>query len=412
MRIAYISTCQPRKCGLATFNENLIQAVDHYIPFSSSGSFIVALNDSEDKYQYDYDDRVKFVISQERVSDYLSAASFINSSGVEMCCIQHEFGIYGGSNGMHLLALVRALQVPYTIIFHTVLLSPNPEQFSITKKLADKAAKVVVMSRKAVRMLRDIYRIPTSRVQCIPHGVPDFEKPDAELTKQRLGLPKGKTLLTFGLLGPSKGLETTIQALPEICAKHPDTRYVILGKTHPGIFKNSGESYRESLIRLAQQLGVEDHLVFISNFVSEKELHNYLSACDIYVTPYPNEAQITSGTLSYAVGAGAAVVSTPYWHAVELLKNNRGMLFDFNDHQQLSVVINRLLDNPTEWKKLKQNAFKYGCSLRWPKIGKQYGQLFKNHVKEEEAPLLSESTLMQVKSSLSRTMTWNTLELK
>lgn len=412
MRIAYISTCQPRKCGLATFNENLIQAVNHYIPFSASGSFIVALNDSDDKFQYEYDNRVKFVIGQEQISDYLSAASFINSSGVAMCCIQHEFGIYGGSNGLHLLTLIRALKVPYTIIFHTVLQAPNPMQFSITKKLADKAAKVVVMTRKAVQMLQDIYNISTAKIQCIPHGVPDFDKPDVDITRRRLGLPTGKILLTFGLLGPSKGLETSIRALPMICAQHPDVRYVILGKTHPGIFKSSGEDYRENLQRLARQLGVADHLMFISDFVSEKELHDYLSACDIYVTPYPNEAQITSGTLSYAVGAGAAVVSTPYWHAVELLSNHRGMLFDFNDHQQLSAVVNNLLDSPAEWNKLKQNAYRYGRSLRWPKIGHLYGRLFKMHIKREEAPLLSEDTLMQVTSSLSRKMTWNRFELK
>lgn len=404
MRIAYISTCQPRECGLATFNENLVQAVDHYIPFSDAGSFIVALNDSDDKYQYNYDDRVKFVISQEQLSDYLSAASFINGSGVSMCCIQHEFGIYGGSNGAHLLTLIRALKVPYTIIFHTVLQSPNPMQFSITQKLANKAAKVVVMTQKAVQMLHGIYHVPLARIECIPHGVPNFNKPDVEVTKKWLGLPTGKTLLTFGLLGPSKGLETTIRALPEICKSHPDVQYIVLGKTHPSILKNSGEAYRENLQRLARQLGVEDHLLFISDFVSEEKLHDYLSACDIYVTPYPNEAQITSGTLSYAVGAGAAVVSTPYWHAVELLANNRGVLFDFNNHKQLSIVINKLLDNPAEWHKLKRNAYQYGLSLRWPKIGKHYGQLFEKYIKKEETRLLSDSTFMKVAASLSRTM--------
>lgn len=410
MKIAYVSTCRPRECGLATFNENLIQAVNQYLPFSESGSFMVALNDSDDKYQYDYDERVKFVISQEQLADYQSAASFINRSGVDMCCIQHEFGIFGGQSGAYLLELTRALQVPYTVIFHTVLERPGPVQLSITRKLASKAAKVIVMSKKAVQLLRDAYGIPLNKIRSIPHGVPDFEKPDIQAVKRHLNYPAGKTLLTFGLIGPSKGLETVVRALPAIRKLHPDVKYVILGKTHPGVLKHSGEDYRDSLKRLAAQLGVEEQLLFVSKFVDEKDLHAYLSACDIYLTPYLNEAQITSGTLSYAVGAGAAVVSTPYWHACELLRGNRGKLFDFNDHGQLSAVVNGLLNSQNELNKLKQNAFRHGLSLRWPKIGKQYAQLFKAHTKSEteETPLLSETTLMQVTSTLTNPLSWKT----
>jgi len=408
MRIAYISTCQPRQCGLATFNENLVRAVSGYLPFSESGSFMVALNDSEDKYLYDYDNRVKFVISQEQLTDYQAAASFINQSGVEMCCIQHEFGIFGGRSGAYLLALTRALRMPYTVILHTVLERPDPIQLSITRKLADKAAKVIVMSKKAMQLLRDSYGIPLGKIRPIPHGVPDFEKPDVREVKRRLGYPAGKTLLTFGLIGPSKGLETVIRALPAIREQHPDVKYVILGKTHPGVLKHFGEDYRESLKRLAAQLGVADQLLFISKFMDESDLHAYLSACDIYLTPYPNEAQITSGTLSYAVGAGAAVVSTPYWHASELLRGNRGKLFDFNDHGQLASIVGNLLSNPAELNRLRQNAFRHGLSLRWPKIGKQYAQLFKAHAKTEETSLLSESTMMQQVTSLARPLTWKT----
>ncbi|MGK6351466.1 glycosyltransferase family 4 protein [Parapedobacter sp. DT-150] len=408
MRIAYVSTCQPRECGLATFNENLVQAVDRHIPFSASGSFMVALNDSDDKRQYDYDHRVKFIINQEQLADYQSAAAFINRSGADMCCIQHEFGIFGGSSGAYLLALTRALQMPYTVIFHTVLERPDPMQLSITKTLAAGAAQAVVMSNKAIQLLRDIYGIPLSQIRSIPHGVPDFQKPDVKTIRQSLNLPTGKTLLTFGLLGPNKGLETAISALPGICEHHPDVRYVILGKTHPRIRKDFGEGYRDSLQRLAHQLGVEDHLVFVSEFVSEKDLHAYLSACDIYLTPYPNEAQITSGTLSYAVGAGAAVVSTPYWHASELLSGNRGKLFDFNNHVQLSTIVNELLSNPGELNKLRQNAFRFGQSLRWPKIGKRYAQLFQAHAQRAAPSLLSEGTLMQVTSSLGQPLSWKT----
>ncbi|SKB87156.1 Glycosyltransferase involved in cell wall bisynthesis [Parapedobacter luteus] len=407
MKIAYISTCQPRECGLATFNENLLQAVNHYLPFNASGSFMVALNDSDDKYQYDYDNRVKFVIAQEHLADYQAAASFINRSGADMCCIQHEFGIFGGRSGAHLLTLTSALQMPYTVILHTVLERPDPVQLFITRKLADGAAKVIVMSKKAVQLLREAYRIPLGKISSIPHGVPDFEKPDIQTIKQQLELPIGKILLTFGLIGPSKGLETVIRALPTIREQHPDAKYVILGKTHPGVLKRSGEDYRDSLKLLAAQLGVEKHLLFISKFVDEQDLHAYLSACDIYLTPYPNEAQITSGTLSYAVGAGAAVVSTPYWHAQELLKSNRGKLFNFNDHSQLSAIVNNLLSNPAELNKLKQNAFRHGLSLRWPKIGKQYTQLFKANAETTSPTLLTENTLMKV-TSLTRPLSWKT----
>lgn len=406
MRIAYISTCRPRECGLATFNENLVQAVDRYLPFAASGSFMVALNDSDDKYQYNYDERVRFVISQERLADYQSAAAFINRSGVDMCCIQHEFGIFGGSAGSHLLALTRALNVPYTVIFHTVLQRPDTMQLSVTQALADGAAKAVVMSKKAVQLLREVYHIPANKIQRIPHGVPDFDRPDVAAIKRSLNFPAGKTLLTFGLLGPNKGLETAIRALPAICKQHPDVRYIILGKTHPGIRRTSGEDYRESLHQLARQLNVEEHLVFISEFVNERDLHAYLSACDIYLTPYPNEAQITSGTLSYAVGAGAAVVSTPYWHASELLRG-RGKLFDFNNSEQLATIVNGLLSNPSELNQLKQHAFKYGLSLRWPIIGKHYALLFENQAAINKKPaLLPQGTFMQVTSSLSRPLSW------
>ncbi|GGC34554.1 hypothetical protein GCM10011386_28360 [Parapedobacter defluvii] len=388
-----------------------MHAVDQHIPFSEHGSFVVALNDSDDKHQYAYGDNVKFVISQERLADYQSAAAFINSNGVDMCCIQHEFGIYGGRSGVYLLGLTRLLKVPYTIIFHTVLAQPDPIQLSILKRLADRAAAVVVMTKKAVQLLRSVYDITSNKIKAIPHGVPDFNKLDTAAVKENLGLPPGKILLTFGLLGPSKGLETAIRSLPAICAKHPDVQYVILGKTHPGILRNFGEDYRTSLMQLAKKLGVQDHLIFISEFVHERKLHSYLSACDIYITPYPNEAQITSGTLSYAVGAGAAVVSTPYWHATELLRDNRGKLFGFNNDQHLSSIVNELLGNPSELRSLKRNAYRYGLSLRWPKIGKQYAQLFKAHIKTEEKPSLPEQALMQVTSSLSRTLTWKAFEV-
>ncbi|WP_257668752.1 glycosyltransferase [Parapedobacter tibetensis] len=359
-----------------------------------SDSFIVALNDSDDKRQYQYDHTVKYVIRQERIADYLSAAAFINRNGVGICCIQHEFGVFGGRSSKYLLTLTKALKVPYTIIFHTVLKSPDTMQMTIMKTLAYGASSIVVMSEKAVQLLRDIYHILPSKIKCIPHGVPDFEILDLQAKKHALDFPFRKTLLTFGLISPNKGLETVIRALPTIREQHPDIQYIILGKTHPGIKKVFGEGYRESLQYLAKTLGVERHLLFISAFVSEEDLHAYLTACDIYITPYLNEEQITSGTLSYAIGAGAVVVSTPYWHACELLKENRGRLFGFDDYLQLSVIVNNLLNRPAEIEVLKQNAYVYGLSLRWPKIGKQYAQLFKAVLTETKTRVIASKSIV------------------
>src|SRR5690554_5756248 len=348
MKIAYISTYPPRECGLATFNQNLMLAIGsnstHQTPLENP--LVIAIDDSEDLRQDDYSEEVKFIIRQKKQEDYLKAADFLNVSSVDACILQHEFGIFGGEDGIYILPFLNRVDKPLITILHTVLESPTFLQKSIIREMAKKSEKLVVMSRKAVKFLVEIYEVPPNKIQLIEHGVPNLEAPVINPVKKMPVFQERKILLTFGLLSRNKGLETVIRALPDIVRKHPTVTYVILGNTHPGILKNEGEEYRKYLKGLAEELKVQQHLEFINKFVSEEELINYLTAAEIYVTPYFNEAQITSGTLSYAVGAGAAVVSTPYWHAQELLGDDRGRLFNFKDDKELANVVNQLLDDP------------------------------------------------------------------
>lgn len=374
MRIAYISTYPPRECGIATFNNNLIKAISSNFKDGSllQNGFVVAMNDSESLQEYEYPSEVKFVVRQDHQKDYIRAANYINTSTADVCILEHEFGIFGGESGIYILPLLNRLEKPLISILHTILREPSFIQRIIIREIANQSSKIVVMSKRAVEFLVNIYEIPEDKIQLIEHGVPDMEAPADNPVKAMPALRNKRVLFTFGLISRNKGLETVVRALPAIVENHPDVVYVILGNTHPGVIKSSGEEYRDHLKRLAIQLNVEKHLVFINQFVSDEELMNYLTAVDLYITPYLNEAQITSGTLSYAIGAGAAVISTPYWHAQELLDNNRGRLFNFKDADALACIANELLDDDRKLKKLKSNAYNYGLHLRWPMIGAEY----------------------------------------
>jgi glycosyltransferase involved in cell wall biosynthesis len=375
MKIAYISTYPPRECGIATFNQNLMRAVNaNYTERRkpSEGGFVIALNDSGSLQEYEYPEEVKYIIRQDHQKDYIRAANYINTSNADVCIMEHEFGIYGGESGIYILPLIHRLEKPLISILHTILKEPSYVQRIVIREIAEQSAKIIVMSQRAFEFLTTIYDIPAERIQIIEHGVPDLEESENNPIKQLTAFKNHRVLLTFGLISRNKGLETVVKALPEIVKKHPDVMYVILGNTHPGVIKNSGEEYRDHLKSLAAKLNVSNHLTFINKFVTEEELINYLAAAEIYVTPYHNEAQITSGTLSYAVGAGAAVVSTPYWHATELLADNRGRLFDFKDSEALAAIVNNLLDQEEVLNQLKENAYEYGLHLRWPQIGAEF----------------------------------------
>jgi len=398
MKIAYISTYPPRECGLATFNQNLVNALSLNSSYEASKSFIVALNESDNLDEHAYPNEVKFVIRQQNQNDYIEAADFINNSDIDTCIIEHEFGIYGGNSGVFLLSLINRLKKPFVTILHTVLKDPSFMQQTIIKEIALKSSKIVVMSKKAVLFLNSIYQIPSSQIKLIEHGVPDLE-PILNNEVSQSDLFRGrKVLFTFGLISRNKGLETVIKALPSIVAQHPDVLYVILGNTHPGVVKHNGEEYRDSLKTLAKDLGVENNIAFVNKFVSEEELHQYLTACYLYITPYLNEAQITSGTLSYAVGAGAAVVSTPYWHAQELLADNRGKLFDFKNDEQLATIVNSLLGDESKHLALKKNAYNYGLNLRWPAIGNVYLNVLAEALANGEKPKRTVPPIIDVDS--------------
>lgn len=371
MKIAFIGTYPPRECGIGTFTNNKYLAMVNSNASSgeSNEGMIVAVNDHEN--DYDYPAEVAFTIRQNQQTDYIEAAGFINRSGADICILEHEFGIYGGQSGIYILPLLHRLEIPFIAVFHTVLKSPSYNEKAILTEISKMAARTVVMTHKAWEFLTDIYHVPKEKIKIIAHGVPDLQF-DQDTSKKEFKLEHKKVLLTFGLIGRNKGIETVIKALPAVVARHPETIYIVLGKTHPAVVRHSGEEYRIFLLQLVRRLKLEKHVLFMNEFVSQKKLFKYLSATDVYITPYLNEAQITSGTLSYAVGAGCAVVSTPYWHAAEILAQERGRLFDFNDHKQLSSILLDLLDNEEVMDTLRGNALAYGFEITWPKIVKKY----------------------------------------
>ena len=372
MKIAFLGTYPPRKCGIGTFTNNLVKAVlvNTGSRVVSEKMMIIALN--EDNNEYDYPPEVKFTIRQNRQRDYADAAKHINFSDADLCILEHEFGIFGGDDGVYILPLLHRLEVPLIVTFHTVLREPSYTQRSIVEEIGKKAARIVVMSKRAVEFLIQIYNIPPEKIVVIEHGVPEFDMPSREKAKSLFGLEERKVLLTFGLLSRNKGIETVINALPDVVENHPELMYVILGATHPSVIRHTGEEYRNYLIRIVKTKGLDKHVYFNNEFVSDRKLFEYLAATDIYITPYLSEAQITSGTLSYAVGSGCAVVSTPYWHAQELLANGRGRLFDFRDSVQLSGIVNELLSDDGKLHGLREKAGDYGNKIRWHKIGRHY----------------------------------------
>ncbi|MBU2650426.1 MAG: glycosyltransferase family 4 protein [Bacteroidetes bacterium] len=371
MKISFIGTYPPRECGIGTFTNNLFNSViisDSEKKEANNG-FVIALNDYNGNYEYP--EEVKLTIRQEYQEDYIEAVKFINHSGADLCVLEHEFGIFGGQNGVYILPLLHRLEIPLVVTLHTILKTPSYNEKAVLQEICKMANKIVVMSHKAIDFLINIYDVPEEKIAFIDHGVPDLQF-NAENSKKEFRLEHKKVLTTFGFIGRNKGIETVIKALPKVIEKHPNVIYMVLGKTHPNVLRHSGEEYRIFLMRLVKTLQLENHVIFLNEFLNVKDLFKYLSATDIYITPYLNEAQITSGTLAYAIGVGSAVISTPYWHAAELLADKRGRLFNFSDSDELRSIITELLDNPAELNKLKYNASEYGKKITWPKIGEKY----------------------------------------
>lgn len=365
-RIAFIGNSLPRRCGIATFTTDLQQA----IASSDVDTSIIAMNDHGDG--YDYPISVHCQIADDRLEDYARAADFLNEGRFDVVSLQHEFGIFGGEAGGHIMTLLSRLTMPVVTTLHTVLAEPTPLQRNVMERVVDASARVVVMAEKGRDLLRTVYRLPADKIEVIAHGIPEFAFVEPDEAKKRLGFSGHSVILTFGLLSPNKGIEVMIDAMPSILRRRPDAIYVVLGATHPNLVRERGEAYRESLMRRVRELGVEDHVVFLDQFVDQATLLGFISMCDVYVTPYLNEAQMTSGTLAYSFGLGKAVVSTPYWHARELLADGRGILVPFGDPIAIGNEIASLLTDAPRRQAMRLRAYASSRSMTWERTAKRY----------------------------------------
>ena len=371
-KVAFLGDYLPRKCGIATFTTDLRCAIAKEFPALQCP--VVPVNDLATG--YDYPAEVRFEIAEQDLPSYLRAADFLNITDVDVVCVEHEFGIYGGPAGSHVLALLRELQMPIVTTLHTVLREPNDEQRRVMRELIRRSTRLVVMSERGKEFLRDIYHAPEDKIDLIPHGIPDMPFADPNYFKDEFGVAGKQVLLTFGLLSPNKGIEYALRALPDIIREFPNIVYIVVGQTHPNLLRHEGEAYRLSLERLAKDLGVQKNVVFFNRFVELEELMRFIGAADIYLTPYLTEAQITSGTLAYAFGAGNAVVSTPYWHAAELLSADRGKLVPFRDAKAIAVAVVDLLRDETLRHTMRKNAYKLGRDMVWSRVAQLYEKSF------------------------------------
>ncbi|MGO9171188.1 MAG: glycosyltransferase family 4 protein [Rhodomicrobium sp.] len=373
-RIAFIGNSLPRHCGIATFTTDLQQAI------ATSGAdvetCIVAMTDNGNV--YDYPSAVRHQVRDERIEDYAGAADFLNAGRFDAVSLQHEFGIFGGEAGGHIMALLSRLTMPVITTLHTVLAEPEPAYREVLDRIADASSKVIVMAEKGRKLLRTVYRVPAEKIEVIPHGIPDFAFVEPDQAKARFGFSNRPVILTFGLLSPTKGIEVMIDAMPAILKSSPDAVYVVLGATHPNLVRDQGEVYRESLVARVQELGIEKHVVFLDQFVDQATLLAYISMCDVYVTPYLNEAQMTSGTLAYSFGLGKAVVSTPYWHARELLADGRGILVPFGDATATGTEIAALLTGNGRLLAMRERAYASSRPMTWERSAERHLAVFES----------------------------------
>jgi glycosyltransferase involved in cell wall biosynthesis len=371
-KIAFVSDHLPRKCGIATFTSDLLAAVAAAHP--QSQCFSVSVNDIQDGYEYP--EVVHFEIEEQDLSSYLRAADFLNISNVDIVCLQHEFGIFGGKAGGHILALLRELRMPVVTTLHTILREPKADQRRVMHELVSLSTRLVVMTDRGRQMLQEIYQAPPAKIDLIPHGIPDVAFVDPTHFKDQFGVEGRVVLLTFGLLSPNKGIEYVLNALPEILAEFADVVYIVLGATHPNELREHGEAYRLSLEILAKKNKLEKNVIFYNRFVELENLKEFIGATDLYITPYLNEAQITSGTLAYTFGAGKVVISTPYWHAAELLAEDHGVLVPFGDAPAIAREVIGLLRDDTRRHAIRKNAYKLGREMVWSNVARLYMHSF------------------------------------
>ena len=367
-RVAVIGNYLPRRCGIATFTTDLCDAI--HAEYGATELLALPVNDIPEGYSYP--PRIRFELAQDELASYRQAADFLNFSNIDLVCLQHEYGIFGGSAGGHILELLRRLHMPVVTTLHTVLREPDPDQRAVMEEIAALSDRLIVMSRQSSDILQEVFRVPISKIDLIPHGIPDLPFTDPTFYKDQFGTEGKDVLLTFGLLSPNKGVENVIQALPAILARHANVVYMISGVTHPHILRREGDHYRNYLQKLAKDLGVEDKVIFRNRFVSPEELVELIGAADIYITPYKHKGQVVSGTLAYALSAGKAIISTPYLHAIELLDDERGVLVPFDDPQAIAEKTIELLDNGTARHAMRKRAYLYARDMVWDRVAQQY----------------------------------------
>jgi glycosyltransferase involved in cell wall biosynthesis len=372
VEVAYVATYPPSECGIATFTKDVVMSVTKYTPFSNH--MVVAVKREQEIEPYER--IVQFQIHRDDRASYTAAAEFLNNSTVDIVSLQHEFGIFGGSDGEYVLDLVAKLDKPVAVTLHTVLHDPSPGQRAVMMKLAELADMFVVMVRTGRKILMENYGIDPKKITIIQHGVPNVHRVSAMSVKRALGMADRQILSTFGLINRGKGIEYAIEALPAILEKHPNVVYLVLGETHPGVRSHEGETYRNSLLETIDRLNLHDHVRFNNRFLTLDELVRYLCATDVYVTPYLNKDQIVSGTLAYALGCAKAIVSTPYLYAEEVLADGRGVLVDFRSPEAIAGAVNRLLDNAAEKETMENLAYKYGRRTAWFNVAVDYLDLF------------------------------------
>lgn len=369
-RVAVLSTYVPRRCGLATFAHDVVTALQEqaYVPT------VVAVNDSHGR--HDYGPEVCLEIDQDEGHDYVHLADKLNEGPFDVVSVQHEYGVFGGRDGAHLLVLLRRLRKPVVTTLHTLLRNPTPGQRAVLVEVCRLSNFVVVMSERAKIWLQELYDVPASSIRVIPHGAPDVPFLETEPAKEQLGLAGRQTILTFGLLAPGKGIEIVLEALCRLVPEFPRALYILVGVTHPAVVRRSGERYRESLETLGSSLGIRENVSFVNRYVSLVELRQYLLASDVYVTPYQSREQIVSGTLTYALVTGRAIVSTPYWYAQELLQNGRGLLFEFGDVDHLTRQLRALLRDEEYREQVRLAAYAHGRGMVWSAAGRRYADVF------------------------------------
>jgi glycosyltransferase involved in cell wall biosynthesis len=371
-RIAVIGNYLPRQCGIATFTTDLCAAIS--AEYGTARLLALPVNDTEEG--YDYPTRVRWSLAQDDLRSYQEAAEFLNFNNIDMVCLQHEYGIFGGPAGSHILQLLRGLKMPVVTTLHTVLREPNPDQLRVMEEIAELSDRLIVMSQLSSQFLQEIFKVPGSKIDLVPHGVPDLPFLDPNFYKDRFGVEGKAVLLTFGLLSPNKGIENVIQALPQILSRHKNVVYLVAGATHPHVLRREGEQYRAHLQALAKEVGVESNVIFHNRFVSPEEMVEFIGAADIYITPYRHEAQVVSGTLAYALGAGKAIISTPYWHAIELLDDRRGALVPFQDPDAIARKTVELLDTPAIRHAMRKRAYLFAREMVWKRVAQGYMESF------------------------------------